>query len=379
MKRLSKQTARQIVKELNVIIDEKINVMNEEAIIIASSDPLRVNTFHEAAKKIIDEKLEEVIVLDDNQYIGTKRGINFPIILDNKIIGVIGITGPYEAVSKYGKLIKRMVEIFMLETFLKEQKQVISSMKQYFLNEWINSDKTSNELSERGNELAINLKIKRRFVMLFLELKEKLSPYDEMMYLESIEQELFKKIYGLDAEALVLNDKPTYTILTTHTENEATLVFARTFKKEIELKYNVILSIGIGTKDLNLLPKEQKKTAKLSLQQALRHPNKMIIMYSDLSLQTLTSIISPYQQEQYINKVMKNFNDKEKTEIIHLLNAYYQHEGSLKKTAEYLNIHPNTLQYQLKNIKDKTGHDPRSLKDSSVFVILLEFYNNLFY
>ncbi|NLC65333.1 MAG: hypothetical protein GX752_00165 [Clostridium sp.] len=104
---LSRQYAQNIVREINSIIGENINIMDGKGIIIASSDKNRIDTFHGGAKKIIDENLKQLLVHYDGEYEGAFTGTNIPIEFNNNIVGVIGVTGPDEEVLKYGKIIKK--------------------------------------------------------------------------------------------------------------------------------------------------------------------------------------------------------------------------------------------------------------------------------
>ncbi|VEU80279.1 CdaR family transcriptional regulator [Haploplasma axanthum] len=379
MKKLSKQTAREIEREINRITGEKINVMNDEGIIIVSSDPTRVNTFHGGAKRIIDEKLEELVVEFDGEYDGAKRGANFPVIVDNEIIGVVGITGPYEEIEKYGKLMKKMIEIFMLETYLNEQKVAIKNIKQYFLNEWINSESVTNKgLINRGKELELDLSIKRRVILLFIEIQKQLTPYDEIMYLEKIEEKIYELVNKISKETLILNEKRLYTILSPITNDHDILKFCEDLKEMLESTLFIKVKFGIGTNNFKLSPKEQRKTAKQALQKTLNDSKRDIVVHSDLTFESLITSISLSNQEKYFNDVTRKLDNNDIKNIIKILKVYYQNDGSLKNTSIELNCHINTLQYQLKLIKEKTGYDPRSLKDSAVFVLLIEIYDNLF-
>lgn len=104
---ISKRNANYIVQEISKIIGEKINMMNADGIIIASSDEKRVGSFHAAAKELIDQRLQEVIVKSDSEYEGARPGLNLAINFQDEIVGVIGVTGPYETVAKYGHIIKK--------------------------------------------------------------------------------------------------------------------------------------------------------------------------------------------------------------------------------------------------------------------------------
>ena len=59
MMKISTQDATEIVGELSELIGMKMNIMDSNAIIIASSDPKRIGTFHEAAHQIISQNLDE--------------------------------------------------------------------------------------------------------------------------------------------------------------------------------------------------------------------------------------------------------------------------------------------------------------------------------
>lgn len=49
---LSRRIAEKIVAEVNNIIPQKINLMDPHGTIIASTDPMRVGSFHEGAYRI---------------------------------------------------------------------------------------------------------------------------------------------------------------------------------------------------------------------------------------------------------------------------------------------------------------------------------------
>ena len=66
----------------------------------ASTDPERMDTYHEGAARVIGEHLDELIIQSDDEYEGTRKGINLPILLDGEIAGVVGITGEREDVYK---------------------------------------------------------------------------------------------------------------------------------------------------------------------------------------------------------------------------------------------------------------------------------------
>ena len=74
---LLRHNAEIIVKELNTIINDKINMMNEKGVIIASTDQERIGQEHEGAKRIINDRLEELVIHSHDRYEGSLEGVKY--------------------------------------------------------------------------------------------------------------------------------------------------------------------------------------------------------------------------------------------------------------------------------------------------------------
>ena len=90
---LSANFAMQMVEELSAIINQHINLIDNDGTIIASTDKSRIGSCHMGAKRMIDDGLPYLIIESDTEYIGSKKGVNLPIVVDEEIVGIIGITG----------------------------------------------------------------------------------------------------------------------------------------------------------------------------------------------------------------------------------------------------------------------------------------------
>ena len=95
---LDTQFAIQMIEKVKQYTDYNINIMNERGIIVASLTRERLGTFHEIAMQIIQGDQDEIVVYKDEDYIGTREGVNVAFSYKNKKIGVIGITGDPEKV-----------------------------------------------------------------------------------------------------------------------------------------------------------------------------------------------------------------------------------------------------------------------------------------
>ena len=99
--------------------------MDETGCIIASSDISRIGTYHSGAQRVISQRLEELVISEEDRYAGAKNGINLPIIIENEIIGVVGITGEKEEVQILGKIIQKMTKILIMESYQNNQKKIM--------------------------------------------------------------------------------------------------------------------------------------------------------------------------------------------------------------------------------------------------------------
>ena len=133
--KLSTQIASSIVKEINQVIDENINIMDAKGMIMASSDPNRIGNFHEGAHTVVEHNLDQLIIKSENEYKGSKPGINIPIRFREETVGVIGMTGSSEAVLNQGSIIRKMSEILLLDNYYRDQKTMEEKVRLRFLND----------------------------------------------------------------------------------------------------------------------------------------------------------------------------------------------------------------------------------------------------
>jgi len=71
----------------------------------------------------------------------------------------------------------------------------------------------------------------------------------------------------------------------------------------------------------------------------------------------------------------KGFSKEEIREAMDLIHTYIDTNGSLKRCAEALFIHKNSLQYRLNRFARQTGYDLRNLSDISFLAALASVYD----
>jgi len=375
---ISKRNAEQIVKEISGVINESINMMNADGIIIASTDLSRIGTFHEASKKLIDERLDELVIHNNNEYIGSRAGINLPVVLNNEIIGVVGVTGPYQQVVKYGQIIKKMTEILLLERSYREQMELNESIRNRFIEEWICTDMNVNSaMANQGFSLGIDIALPRRIMAMSVYNKKEVDIAEIQKSFDNAGK-IISRFLSEDKNNVMLKSTTTI-ICAVNSVNDRVLVnFAKRIKKEVEMRDDILLAIGIDTpvSSYTLIHTAYQKAIK-ALRSSLRTKDKQIRLYDNINMEVFVNEIPETIKEEFIDKIFKGFTAEEISQWIELLEIFYKEEGSITQTAVKLSIHKNTLQYRLKKLKDQTGYDPRSIKYSSLYFIALYFYRDL--
>lgn len=376
---ISKRNAKYIVEEISQIIGERINMMNADGIIIASSDINRIGDYHAAAKELIDHKLQQVIVKSDDEYEGARPGINLAINFQDEIVGVIGVTGPYQDVEKYGQIIKKMTEILLLDQYYKEQKDIDKRVKERFLDEWMfgESKNITPPFIKQGNAMYIDITLPRRILAIAFVMLEKQSTIMEQKiidYSEKIIIELLRE----DKNNIIFKDGTEILCAVLERSDADMIKLAEHMKKEIEGKYPVKFCCGIDARceGYALIHNSVVKAMK-ALNTSLRSPQKGIRLYASITMEIFQSELSDHIKSEYITRIFKDCTLEEIDQWIGLLNVFYEEEGSITSAASRLFIHRNTLQYKLNKIKERTGYDPRSIRYSSLFYNAIHFYQDV--
>ena len=375
---LSKRNAQRIVQELNGVIDYKINMMDDAGIIIASSDPKRVGEYHEGAGRILKSGLKELIVRSDGEYDGSKEGVNYPIMNREQMIGVIGITGPHQETAKYGQIIQRMTGILLREMQAKEQKVLDESVRNRYVEEWMRREDIliNQEFVERGKAMQIDITLRRRVaVFAVLDGVNGVLTIDSMERAEKMLRKLKQTLKKCEPDSVYLQSSSRLICAVPDRNDELMRQFALKMKEGVQKDTGVRVAAGI---DDACYPYPQaglaEQKASKALQVCIKNPNKDICFYHDIGMEIFLDEISDLSKAEYVRRIFKNYKKDEIAGAVCMLETFYECEGSLVQTSERMHMHKNTLQYKLLKIRERTGYDPRSLLDSSMFYLAVCFY-----
>lgn len=366
---ISPTIAQVIVSDMKKIINQELNFMDTAGLVIASTDPDRINTYHEGAKRVMSTK-EDLIIEEDEQFKGTKKGINLPIYFENELIGVIGITGEKNEVAQYGQIIKKMTEILIKEAWVKDYfiqlRENYRSIIDYLL---FNPDDLGGR-SAFSNMFDINLRSPKIVVV------------GNMVKSEASPQNIVERMHRLLDKYFTSKQQNIYTIK----NDEIILIIDQTFSRDLEYSLRSLLKeasetlymellFGIGLPTTKAITHKQSyEFAKTTISWSKLFSTHGIYYFKDLDLGLFLNHTSEHDKSLYVQKVLAHLSEEELQEFSLLLDVYGKNNGSINKSADDLFIHKNTLQYKLNKLDKLTGYNPRNLDDYVILKLAFLLY-----
>ncbi|MCI6637418.1 MAG: PucR family transcriptional regulator ligand-binding domain-containing protein [Bilifractor sp.] len=137
--------------------------------------------------------------------------------------------------------------------------------------------------------------------------------------------------------------------------------------------------VGKTTKSIRCLYKSYRQAIAVQKLQSKGKLRPEQIFYSEMGLYKLLmniddeDIISDYLQNTV--QPIINYDRDNNTDLMGVLRAYLENDGSVKETAQKLFVHRNTINYYLGKIKDLTGMDLSSLNVKTQLTTALMLMN----
>src|SRR5918995_552750 len=169
---IAPEIAQEIADKTTEIIGYNVLITNDAGIVIGSGDKDRVGTFHEASVETIRRGImtwHDVAAAE--QLEGVKPGVTVPVVLENRTVGTVGITGKPNEVKRFGMVVKSQTEIMLRESLHLRIALLQEKALESLLQDIANYDPTIVEpavLVARGEELGYDLNLSRVAVVVDL-------------------------------------------------------------------------------------------------------------------------------------------------------------------------------------------------------------------
>ncbi len=333
-----KKIAQNIIEQTaHIVAPNTVNLMDENGIIIASSDEKRIGTFHSGAYKAIIEKNEVNIYPNEiKKFEGAKQGVNIPIIKKNKVVAVIGIFGNPNEIKKTAYLLSISTSLFLDQNdYMKREQRRIELRNN--LSEVILSKNCENEINEIIEALSISFSYPLKpIVFNFNEQKPKY---------EVINKELYDNNFISNKKDILIEYPSYYILLKSNCNKNINFGSFINFLKKINTK-NIVFGKNIKSIcDLS----NSIKIAKAMMLLPYEREYYDCMNYDDLAL-----LAFDYNSRDWLNEYYKSIisilDNETSYWIYQTIEEYINKNGKIQSISNTLNIHKNTCIYRINKI-----------------------------
>jgi len=329
--KISQSLAQEIAEKVMMVIPYNVNIMDEVGLIIGSGENDRIGTYHHGAIKAIERGAIECVYSSEGF---SKPGVNIPIHFNNKIIGVIGISGEPSIVEPFAELVRVTAELLINQELLFKERRVKEQMKEEFLYQWVfRVDEYDEAFINNGEAIGILVKIPRKAIL--------------------VKGSMLKEPYLQDQEYVFkLNQNRTLFIVPTGSDLLKRLETAISQENTI---------IGIGNSHIHVAKSIQEA------KRAIEIAAKMSLPITICDYEELKFIDYLAHKDIPLNEMSDFFKQMDENakgqELIETLICYIKNNGDINSISKELHIHRNSLAYRLQRIEVLTNKNPKKFMD----------------
>ncbi|WKT77049.1 CdaR family transcriptional regulator [Lysinibacillus fusiformis] len=351
---LTKKLAEDIVHQTMLRLRHNINVISPTGVILASGDKMRVEDIHEGAVYVAQTK-NTLIINEDNieLYPNTKPGINMPIMYQDEVVGVIGITGDSEDMLEIANLVQLTTEIMTHQALVESKSEWQRKNNDYIFEALVHGSKLDTTLNKRIQKLPFSLIAPFQVILVSLH---------ETSYLENTIPFFFEDLFYRQPILAGHSQLQEYYILLTHCQEQSRQSIIKALRKKKQKLPSLQIGIGPVVQQLSLLPYSYQG-ARTALEFANVHNE--ITFFEDVELFSLFKHRESEEVQAFHHRILKNINAKQ----LETLQSFFDCNLQLKLCAQQLNIHRHTLTYRLNKIRELTGYDPQYFEDAVILQV----------
>ncbi len=359
---LDEKLAQEIVQRTMEIIGCNINIMDGHGRIIASGDTERIGKIHDGALLVLSQERVVNINADVTRNLqGVRPGINLPLRLDGKVVGVIGLTGDPVYLQEFARMVCMTAEMMLEQAHLFDMLAQDARLKEELILNLINADSITSSLKEWASRLGVDLSTPRVACIIEVD-KDQLSVenvYNELQTLQNLlknpERDNLVAILSLTELVILkpaLNQSGQWDA---HNHMERVRQLLSRMTEESTLSVRIALGNYFPDCDNGIALSYQ--TAKNTLQVGKsRYPNQRTYNYQDLILPVLLNQLSDGWQQKELDRTINKLKSIDNNGVLcKTLFSWFENDMQTNNTAKALHIHRNTLEYRLNKISDLTG------------------------
>lgn len=382
--KLKPELAQEIIDYTARIVSYVINIMDTDAIIIASTDAKRIGETHLAAKQVLSSG--EPFVMDEA--FATKNplyvpGINLPIKFRNEIIGVLGV-GTGDESRLIGEILLSTTELLVEQSFMQHEMNIEKQVKTEFLSHLLTESWHENERYFKRQMELHNLDISESYMVSCVEIQDFVIFQNLMGGKDTEDTQVvrYERVLNNATERLkqlLLPFHPTILF-----QPNLIVFLLKCDKKDVKDAYfyipefvdklkegmdHISISswrIGIGgfANDMTEVHKYFRHAVYALRISKIIAPAEKVTSFRKFYTEYELLSLSKQKREHFYKAILGDLLLPENEPWLQTLELFFEKDKSAVETAETLFIHRNTLLFRFRKIEKITGLNPQSFRDS---------------
>ena len=372
--------AQQIVQRTTQIIPFKVNLIDAQGMILASTDPGRVGSVHPGAQLALARGASvELDAAAARLLPGARPGINLPLLVRGIVCGVVGLTGEPEAVRQFGELVRAMAEMMLEQAQLVSELQHEKRYREEFVSQLIARSGVSDAAMQAwAARLALDLRVPR--AMFVLEVPEAGKRLDQVLtQLQQVQADLALRWPALLTAVVSPGELAMLDAFPAAGPQQARAQQGRQRLQELQqvaqqaLASPFTLAMGVALPGLDGASASYESARQTARVGRARDQAQPLHSYLELSLPVLLSGLQDGWQAGQLRQTLAPLRARDRSGVLlRTLSAWFRHHSHPTATARALHIHRNTLDYRLQKVAELTGLNLDETDDRLLLYVALQ-------
>jgi carbohydrate diacid regulator len=340
--------AQDIVDRAMAILPCNVNVMDYLGIIIGSGEAERLYTRHEGAQLVLaNHRVVEIDSHTARQLSGVRAGVNLPLMLDQKLVGVLGITGEPDQVRVYAELVKMTAEMLMEHRRQQADQQWRHQRSEDLLSQLLLGDGAAHLVVE-AEQLGLQPQLPRQAVLL------------QLPQGASYSGQVASWLNGRYANSWCVSCEPglIYWCRAAGKEREDALLLEQFDEQGWPMQRMATVELSTDLAALRMAC-----TAARDLLDYARHVQPQLRLLR-MASHRLALLFWRNRHDWLAEGIAEPVTRLQGNgQLLDTLRAWFDYSGESQACADALGIHRNSLRYRLEKIAEVSGCDPYRTDD----------------
>lgn len=350
---LDHDLAQDIVDRTMAILPNNVNVMDSQGLILGSGEPERINTRHEGAQLVLaNGRVVEIDEPTARRLKGVQPGINLPLLHDQRLIGVLGITGDPALLRTYAELVRMTAEMLVSQRHQQAEQQWRRQRCDDLLALLLGEGGDSPRLVDEARQMGLKPQLAR-------------IPYLFELGLEAGA--------GQDVDALSAWLMSRYPDSWCVSAAQTSLLWCRPASLTLDDPRLLERVVGLGW-DIQRVAVGGPAEGLSGLRRCYRRVGDLLAYGRDILPATRLLTLDRYRLpvmlwrhrnedalDELLSPLHKVLAKDGNGQLLATLRSWCEHDGQSQACADALGIHRNSLRYRMERIAELSGVDPLRL------------------